>query len=125
MKAVDLVHLVESGLNYILSDLMPNEDLANTVMLLTATLRLILAATSDIEENMDQEENATAKMQALKLTIIQNLSDIERFLPETELSEHLHDLIHFPDLNFRWNSVRNFWAFFSERFVRRIRFELE
>ena len=117
MKAVDLVHLVESGLDYILEDLYPNEDIATTVQLLTETLRILLSATSDCQEDDASEANAFAKQQALKLTIIQNLSEIELFLPETELSEHLHDLIHFPDLIFRWNSVRNFWAFFSERLL--------
>ena len=54
---------------------------------------------------------------ALKLKLVEAACTMERHIPETELSIWLHETMHLCDLIHRWNSVRNWWCFLTERFV--------
>jgi len=51
----------------------------------------------------------------LKLDIVKALIALEDCVPMTEAPIVIHIIMHVPDAICRWNSVNNFWAFFTER----------
>ncbi len=42
---------------------------------------------------------------------------IGRVFPATELTNNWHTLMHVIDTAAKWNSPRNYWAFFTERSI--------
>jgi hypothetical protein len=62
-------------------------------------------AVSENRETIDQ----------FKLKVVETLCKCESAFPVTELAVVLHIILHVPDSIYRWNNIRNFWAFFGER----------
>ena len=117
LKAVDWKCAVDSGaLDYILKGLIPEPHIRGVNSLIDC-LRLLLRATSDAPSNLEGEADEEEECQIMKQKVIEHLCIVERYLPGTELCSVLHELIHVPDCVFKWNSVRNFWAFFNERYI--------
>jgi hypothetical protein len=83
---------------------------------MTEALNAILDATADYDPDDDDDE-ALEKTRALHLQAIEALCVMERDFPLSELSSFVHEILHVPEFVFRWNSVRNFWCFTTERFV--------
>ena len=97
---------------YVLQGLLPPHIEAAFFGLLDVLNRL-LEATSDVmvgEENSDDPA-----LEALKLDIVKALIAVEDCVPMTESAIVIHIIMHVPDAICRWNSVHNFWAFFTER----------
>ena len=117
LKAIDWKCCVDSGaLDYILKGLIPDPQVRGVNSLIDC-LRLLLQANSDQPEDPNDEVDAEEECRMLKQEVIELLSVVELYLPGTELCSVLHELIHVPDCVFKWNSVRNFWAFFNERYI--------
>jgi hypothetical protein len=53
----------------------------------------------------------------VKLSVIEALCLVEATFTKTELAVMFHVLLHIPDGIYRWNNVRNLWAFFGERLM--------
>ena len=75
-----------------------------------------------MESNMDVRDEGVigddedlAQVKKLELQAAETLSVFEATWPKTVLCSVLHNLLHFPRCVYRWNNVRNFWAFFNER----------
>jgi len=51
----------------------------------------------------------------LKRELILALTRYELVMPQSEMTYMPHLAMHLADALHRWNSVRNYWAFFSER----------
>ena len=83
---------------------------------MTEALNAILDATADYDPDAEQDE-ALEKTRALHLKAIEALCLLERDFPLSELSIFVHEIVHVPEFVYRWNSVRNFWCFTTERFV--------
>lgn len=79
-------------------------------------LNALLDATADVDTEAD-EETAVAEARQLYLKAIEALCLLERDFPLTELSIFVHEILHVPEFIFRWNAVRNYWCFATERFV--------
>ena len=79
-------------------------------------LNAILDATADYDPN-NPDDYALSETRALHLQTIEALCLLERDFPLTELSIFVHEILHVPEFIYRWNSVRNYWCFASERFV--------
>jgi len=79
-------------------------------------LNAILDATADFDPEADEDEGLET-VRALHLQVIEALCLFERDFPLTELSMFVHEILHVPEFVFRWNAVRNFWCFVTERFV--------
>jgi len=75
-------------------------------------LRDLLHATCDADD-----PEALPTLKALKLATIRALCRWSRDVPGTEHTIVIHELVHICDMVYRWNSVRNFWCFLTERFV--------
>jgi hypothetical protein len=55
------------------------------------------------------------ELNCLKNDIVEALCKCESVLPRTDLPVMLHVLLHVPEAIHRWNAVRNYWSFFTER----------
>jgi hypothetical protein len=85
----------------------------------TAMIKLLnelLDATADYDPDDDQDEAVEAQRR-LHLHAIEALCLLEKDFPLTEMSIFLHEILHVPEFVYRWNAVRNYWCFASERFV--------
>ena len=102
--------LVQGAGDYILYNIFPDSPRkVECLMALKNACNLCLSVTSAcVSENRDE-------LAKVKLPVIEALCNVERYLPKTELAIILHILLHIPDAIYRWNSARNFWAFFGER----------
>ena len=115
VKAAGWLSFSRSGLwPYLLHDIFDAEQ-TEAIESLSATLAALMEFNCDADVS-DEKDMADA-VSKLKLQCIETLVILEKELPETKLVAMFHVLLHFPDSVFRWNNMRNFWAFFSERSV--------
>ena len=92
-------------------DLFPEDQRKrNCLLRLLDACNKCLAYTSDIED-----EDNRVMIDTVKLEVIEALCLVEAYMPRTELPVMFHVLLHVPDAIYRWNAVRNYWAFFGER----------
>ena len=75
-------------------------------------LRTVEMATADFKNEHAYEEIAN-----LKMTVVEALTRYEKAFPPQCHCIVAHEVMHVPDCIYRWNSVRKFWAFHSERCV--------
>jgi hypothetical protein len=126
LKSIDSIRMVLGPIFYLLGDLYLDED--NPRPEIQKTLNGVLEAmhqcltmhcdavdSSGLTVSVDSRRRA---MGARKIFIVERLCDFEAYFPDSELSPVNHDLIHVPNSVYRWNSVRNFWAFFNERYIK-------
>lgn len=85
-------------------------------MAMITILNDLLDATADVDDDTD-EDQALAESRSLHMKAIEALCLLERDFPLTELSIFVHEILHVPEFIYRWNSVRNYWCFATERFV--------
>lgn len=112
LSSHDWYLLVQSAGDYILHDIFPGHDGAKRVaclMALKEACNLCINATSAFDSENRQV------IDQVKKSVIEALCQVEALFPKTELAVMFHVLIHVPDSIYRWNNVRNFWAFFGER----------
>jgi hypothetical protein len=75
-------------------------------------IRNLQHATCDADD-----PEAVPAIRALKLATIRALCLWSKDVPKTAHAIVIHELIHICDMIYRWNNVRNFWCFLTERFV--------
>ena len=108
VKAVDCRRLLWHAGDYVFYDLFgakqkPVEDWIDM-------LRRIELATADTDN-----VNAYAETADLKLAVATALTNFEQSWPPQSQCIVVHEVMHLPDSIFRWNNVRNYWAFNLER----------
>jgi hypothetical protein len=112
-KCHDWKQLLQWAAGYVLHDILPPR-FEKAFFDLAAVLAKILEATSDIE--LGEEYSADKAMEALKEEAVRALMAVEATVPLTDVGPIVFHIIpHVVDAIYRWNSVRNFWAFFTER----------
>ena len=112
MKAADWLHFLQYCDVYVFHKTLP-EDQAIGYWGLTAIFRALLRMECTTDE---ADDVAMKKMDDLSAWIAEGLSVYERSWPATLFSgPHIHNLLHFPRLIYRWNATRNYWCFFNER----------
>ena len=79
-------------------------------------LREIHNTTCDVSKDPIEEAENLTGLQRLKMKVIKALCYFAKYMPKTEQARIIHVIIHFPDLIHRWNNVRNYWAYFNERY---------
>jgi hypothetical protein len=114
MLTSDWLHLLETCDLYIFYGIFP-EPQASAYFGFTGIFRLLL----QLEFNIDEPEvEAQARLAAVKLDITERLCMFECHWPQYMFSGPVvHNLVHFADLVYKWNNVRNYWCFFNERFI--------
>jgi hypothetical protein len=116
-NSADWLSLIRTGMPYAYGD-MGDSVTRETVNRLVDLLNLLLDATADYDpDDEDANEASQIKCRNLRLKAIEGLSCMERDFPETELSPFVHEILHVSEFVYRWNNVRNYWCFVTERFV--------
>ena len=78
--------------------------------------------TADITDN---KEVVRESIENLRLDTIEALSLLESAAPVTVIhNPTFHMLLHFPGAIYEWNSIRNYWQFFGERYFTLITFHM-
>jgi hypothetical protein len=114
-KAADWKKLLEVGIEYCFADVLPAQC-SEAFLSLVKVLRKLLEATCDVDPDQESEvSDAERQLRQLKRECVLALGKTERDVPHTECAISTHIIIHLPDCIKRWNAVRNFWAFHSER----------
>lgn len=117
LTAVDFVRISKGAMSYVFAGVFDGPEMERQKQAFESfneTLRLLL--TTHI--NADGIPlNTTLKTLASTLTeqVAQTLSLLEMCSPLILFDRLLHIMLHVPMAMARWNSVRNFWAFRSER----------
>jgi len=115
-KSVDWIHLLRSALPYVFGGVGP-EHPREAFTAITSVLSDLMDMTCDYESDESGETEQLKRCKAMKKRLIRALCLVERDFPESELSPFLHEVVHLSDFLFRWNNVRNYWCFITERFV--------
>ena len=121
-KSADWLHLVTTGVFHVLKPMLIGSA-QNALCARVDIFRLLLATTSDRDPLSDHSPllerdiiRREEEMRALKSVIVQSMCAYEKGAPSINMTKIAHLLVHAPDLIFRWNSVRNMWCFFNERY---------
>lgn len=115
-KAADYLPILRHCLPFLFEGLEPKGAFA-AIAAFGAVLADIFEASCDIEDDAATTQENVERLQALKMRHIEAICVLEREIPESEFSIYLHESVHLCDLIYRWNSVRNWWCFLTERFV--------
>jgi hypothetical protein len=110
VKAVDCRRLLWHAGDYIFYDLF--DDKQEAVESWLDILRKVELSTADFNNDDAYEEIA-----ALKMQVAEALTNFENEWPPQCHCIVAHEVMHLPDCIFRWNSVRNYWAFHLERYA--------
>ena len=110
VKAADCRRLLWHAGDYIFYDLFGYKQPA--VESWMDILRKVEQSTADFDH-----DNAYAEIAALKMQVAEALTNFESDWPPQSHCIVAHELMHVPDCIYRWNSVRNYWAFHLERYA--------
>jgi hypothetical protein len=114
-KCADWAKLCEDGPgDYMFKETLP-PDIVAPVNKLMELLRLLKGATCDVNDPQALAALASRKHQ---VTIL--VCEYERHFPKSEVCRVSHIVLHLCDMVQRWNNVRNFWCFLTERYARRV-----
>jgi len=117
VKAHDCLQLCRPAGDYVFHGIFKRPRTQAAFMKLLRALREIGRTTCDTANNPATEENNLKALKKMKFRVVEALCDYEKNMPHTELARIIHIIVHFADIIHRWNNVRNFWAFFSERYI--------
>lgn len=117
LKAVDFVRISKGAMSYVFADVFNGPETLGQKQAFDSfneTLRLLLTTHFNADGTPLTER---LKHLAATLTeqVAQTLSLLEMCSPLIIFDRLLHIMLHVPMAMARWNSVRNFWAFRSER----------
>jgi hypothetical protein len=111
-KCADLSKIIEDGPgDYIFTESLP-EEIAPAVASLLKLLRVLKSASCDVND-----EDAESTLARTKDQVVGLVCQVERRFPRSEMCRVLHILLHVCDMVRRWNNVRNFWCFLTERYA--------
>ena len=113
MKTADWQHFLQYCEPYVFHGILPG-DYATTLAMLTGVFRKILDLKCTTRQS---DDDAKAVTRALELECATALSAYEQVWPSVLMSGPvIHTLIHYPTFIYRWNSVRNYWCYYNERY---------
>ena len=113
LTAHDWMRVIQDAGDYLFHGLFPEhpQRLIALYELVDATNLCLTATAPAVSENRN-------RLGYVRLRVIEALSTFEAELPSTERAVMFHVLAHVPDAVYRWNSPRNYWCFFGERYLR-------
>ena len=115
-KCVTYMHLTRSAAwHYLLGGIF-REGAYEALGALIDLLALLHHVDCDIVCMPSRKERVKA-IKIIKEKVVLALVLFEREFPKTLMVGCLHNLLHMPDQIARWNNLRNFWAFFMERYA--------
>jgi hypothetical protein len=111
-KCADYTKIIEEGPgDFIFKNSLP-PAIATPVQRLLELLRLLKSASCDVDD-----PDAEGLLRLLKAKVIDLVCHYERYFPRSEICRVSHITLHVIDMVHRWNNVRNFWCFLTERYL--------
>jgi hypothetical protein len=107
--------LLMYGRDYLFRGLIPLGPKWDTWLALTNAFAELVDFESDFEPDPEEEKQSLERLKALEDKVVVALCLVAENVPVTEHSGIIHILLHVPAAIGRWNSVRNFWCYPSER----------
>ena len=115
MKCVDWKRLVFGPFEYFLK-LVYEDPIAGALQTFLSVLQKLLLTTCNTDDDSSSVDRANRRNTSnLQTEVAMALAVVEQQLPISLLVYIVHSLVHIPQHIYRWNNVRNYWAFFSER----------
>lgn len=111
LKAIDTMRLMGPCADYLFHGLF-DPARVSALLALLAMLRKVRDAGADYTD-----PNALLSCRALRTDVAAGLAKFEKDFPPVVHALIVHLIVHIPDCIYRWNSVRNWWAFATERYV--------
>ena len=112
-KSHDWKQLLQWSAGYVLHGVVPAQ-MEEAFFGMVNVLSKILEATSNMQPG--EEDSRDTALEALKMETVRAMIAMEATVPMTDSAPIVFHIIpHVIDGIYRWNSVRNFWAFFTER----------
>lgn len=103
--------LVCSGLPYLLHGLHPGNP-----EIIRAFLGLRKAFVALLELSSTADEENRGGVEAAKMAMIEAICEYEKVAPLVCRSMQVHITTHLAEFVYRWNSLKNMWQFFGERY---------
>ena len=113
LKGADIKKLCMGGLPYLFGQRLTDGAASDALDAIFTALQLALEMSSDVDSHSEGKLHADYVANRTKMA--ECLCKFEKGAPQSELCILAHELLHFPDVVYRWNNVRNYWVFFSER----------
>ena len=115
MTAHDWLLIAQSAGAYLFKDV-PTHAGRMALERVLEVIRRCLTATGDVY-TAAYENEIPHDLSALRVKAVEALVLVERHMPKTELTIMLHCLAHAAETIHRWGSLRNTWAFWTERYI--------
>ena len=112
LKGHDVKMLCMGSLPYLFGGRLPGDKEQTALDAIFEALELALRMTCDVDDTSKDYASDIAKHTTRMTELI---CTFEAGAPQSELCVLVHELLHIPRAGVRWNNVRNFWVFFSER----------
>ena len=114
MNTADWQHFLEYCDGYAFHDVL-DEPYGSSYFQLSGVFRSILQYKST---TLQSETDAQDELRSREYKIAAALTGFERHWPSVLMSGPvIHTLVHYPRFVYRWNSVRNYWCYFNERYT--------
>ena len=114
MNTADWQHFLEYCDGYAFHGVL-DEPYGSSYFHLTGVFRNILQSKST---TLQSDTDAQEELRRQECEIAAALTAFERHWPSVLMSGPvIHTLVHYPRFVYRWNSVRNYWCYFNERYT--------
>jgi hypothetical protein len=117
LKAVDFVRISKGAMSYVFEGAFDGHDTHNQKQAFASfneTLRLCLTTHCNADAR-PHTARMKQKIARLHEQVAETLSLLEMCAPLIIFDRILHELVHVPAAQAKWNACRNFWSFPSER----------
>jgi hypothetical protein len=113
LKGHDVKMLCMGLLRYLFDDRLESAE-QEAMNAIFDALEMILDLTCNAD---DQTKDHDRDFERHRSKMAEYVCIFERGSPQSEMCVLVHELLHFPPACYRWNAARNFWVFFSERYI--------
>jgi len=116
-KVIDWLTFQRTCVDYAFFDVVPTKCKTAFYAMVDA-LNDIMDATADYDPDAEDKKEYLREVEELQVQVVRALVLFERDFPRTEMTPCIHWIVHpAKELIPRWNNVRNYWCFLTERFV--------
>jgi hypothetical protein len=114
LKSVDWQRLTKGPAAYVFEDMLPEkpQHALNAMLAALARCQDMVYDLADDKSNLPELQR---RQRRETTEMIEHVCAFEAAAPKTVMHVQIHQLVHVAKCSYRWNRVRNFWAFANER----------
>jgi len=114
LKSVDWQRMTKGPAAYVFENVLPKQPQTALNAMLTALARC-QDMVYDLADDKSNLHELQARQKVETTEMVEHMCLFEAAAPKTVMHVQIHQLVHIPKCSYKWNSVRNFWAFANER----------